>query len=158
MAKLIPLSKKMHAIVDDEDYESLVKYNWWTSKGGNGLDYATRYLKGNTELQMHREIMNAPKGWEVDHIDGNGLNNQRLNLRVATHENNSRNRLKRKESGSKYKGVYWHKRDSRWYAGICVSYKKIHIGSYTIEEDAARAYDAAARHHFGDFARTNFND
>lgn len=92
---------------------------------------------------------------EVDHRNGDGLDNRRDNLRYATRARNTANRASVGGS-SRFKGVSWSKRDKIWYANICVNYRTIYLGTYRNEEDAARAYDAAAKKYFGAFARPNF--
>ncbi|MBN1124206.1 MAG: HNH endonuclease [Sedimentisphaerales bacterium] len=104
---------------------------------------------------MHRLIARPPDGMVVDHIDHNGLNNTRANLRVCTPQQNSRNR--RSQSGrSKYKGISYDKRYKRWKARIRFQNKYIHIGTFRDEARAARAYDAKAAELFGEFACLNF--
>lgn len=104
---------------------------------------------------MHKMIL---PGVEVDHIDGNPLNNRRSNLRPATRTQNQRNRRKqRKPVTSRYKGVCLNRKTGKWIAYINPGGgKTIYLGSHRVEEDAARAYDEAARRHHGAFARLNF--
>jgi hypothetical protein len=103
---------------------------------------------------MHRFVMNCPAGMEVDHMDGNGLNNQKANLRICTRRQNSSNRLRRKGSG--YKGVHPYDGGKKWIVTITVDYKNINLGMFTCEKAAARCYDAVAKLAFGEFARLNF--
>ncbi len=150
--KTIPLNHGLEAIVDDEDYEELSKYKWYV--GLPGLDVMR--ARG---ILMSREIMKAPDGLEVDHKDGNGLDMQRSNLRLCTSSQNNQNRKKRKGTTSKYKGVFgW---TGRWQVGIKLQdtfgqTSKKHLGYFTVEEEAAKTYDEAARKHFGEFACLNF--
>jgi len=102
---------------------------------------------------MHRLIMGNPQGMEVDHINGNGLDNRRCNLRVVTTSQNQANQHARRGRSS-FKGVF--KQRSRWRARIHVQQKGINLGSFLTEEEAARAYDAAALHYFGEHACLNF--
>ena len=100
---------------------------------------------------MHALITGFP---ETDHVNGNSLDNRRVNLREATRSQNNWNRGKQLGS-SRFKGITWDKRDKNWKAQIQVNYKRISIGRFTDEIEAAKAYDKAAMEHFGEFARTN---
>ena len=165
MPKQIQIAKGKFAIVDDEDYESLIKHKWSLSIGTNRTYYAHRRKKSkeiiNGEshmISMHCSILKAPYGFQIDHINGNGLDNRKCNLRIASRSENQRNSQKRIDNTSGYKGVYLDKgaRHKRWKAQICVNSKRINLGRYHFPEQAAQAYDDAARKYFGDFARTNF--
>src|SRR5690606_17270138 len=121
--------------------------------------YAVSRLKINGKwknIRMHRLIMGVEKSSKpmVDHIDGNGLNNCRSNLRLATHSQNLQNADSRRGT-SKYKGVYFSKQLQKYRAKIIVDKKEIMLGSYINEDDAARAYNYAAIEYFGEFARLN---
>jgi len=100
--------------------------------------------------------MDTPGNMDVDHANGNGLDNRRSNLRLCTTSENIQNQRPRKSGTSKYKGVGWFVRDSNWRVRIKVGDKQIHIGYFADEVEAAKAYDKMARQHFGAFARTNF--
>lgn len=107
---------------------------------------------------MHREIANIPEDLECDHINGNSLDNRKANLRAATRRQNCWNNSKRKpKSLSKYKGVSFSKRGRPWKAMLTVNGKWIYLGSFNSENQAAKAYDKAARRHFGEFAKLNFD-
>ena len=155
----IPLTKGQFAIVDAEDYEKLAGYKWYAEKKGRTF-YAERTDRGvrkNRNIPMHREILGAPKGKIVDHINHNGLDNRRANLRLVTIEQNTWNT--RKKSGhcsSQYKGVSWQKSSGRWKSIIVYKGKWIFIGYFDDEELAAKAYDAKARELFGEYAALNF--
>ena len=156
----IDLGEGEFTIVDAADYYQFGKFKWHMI-GSNGKFYAVRELKVDSErtttIRLHREIMNAPAGLLVDHQNNDSLNNRRSNLRLATHAQNSRNRPKRKtKATSKYVGVYFEKYTGKWRAVICYMGKQINLGRYDSEEEAARAYDAAAKKYFGEFARLNF--
>jgi hypothetical protein len=106
---------------------------------------------------MHRVIMNAPSGMLVDHRDGNGLNNQKSNLRICNRKQNQQNRPMNSNNKSGYKGVCWNKRSNKWRSGIRVDNKDIFLGSFFCLVKAAKAYDEAAKKYFGEFAYLNFN-
>jgi len=121
---------------------------------------AKGYLKcRKTKKPVHRVIMSEEGTKVVDHINGNKLDNRRSNLRVCSIKQNVRNAKKRKSKNqkSKYKGVSINS-SGKYYARIIVDYKSYYLGQYTSEEEAARAYDAAASRYFGDFSRRNFNE
>jgi hypothetical protein len=155
----IPLGEGYWTFVDPDIYYRLSGFNW-TIYGNGQKFYATRFIDagpGKTKpLRIHREIMNAPPGVLVDHRDGNTLDNRRANLRLATHSQNSCNRRKRKNTSSRFIGVYFDKYRQCW--GACIRYhgKNIWLGRFDSEIDAALAYDAAARIYHGQFARLNF--
>jgi hypothetical protein len=104
---------------------------------------------------MHRQILRADNGLEVDHKDGDGLNNTHCNLRLCSHAENMHNRLKQEHS-SRYKGVRWDVAHRKWRSEIKISYKKIYLGYHLSETEAALAYDEAAIKYHGQFARLNF--
>lgn len=149
------------ALVSDIDFESLNTHKWLALKS-KGTFYAARGSKSEDGLAsrrlilMHREILGAMKEPEGDHQDGNGLNNQRENLRPSTTSQNQMNRRKRASGSSKFKGVCWSKFAGRWLSRIKAKEKRIFLGFFDSEEDAARAYDTAAKKYFGKFACTNF--
>lgn len=164
MSKLIPLTQGHSAIVDDEDYEWLMRWKWYAKKGHSGF-YAYRTTRVSehphgrkTAMAMHRAILNLPSGDPsrlTDHINHNTLDNRRENLRACTPQENCRNTLKR-PSKSKYKGTYWHPRKRVWEAAVGCSGKIFHLGQFDSELKAAMAYDTKANELFGEFACLNF--
>lgn len=160
--KLIPLSQGKFAQVDDSDYEWLMNWKWCAVKGyGNYYSQRGIYLgvidgkKTSTPLKMHRAIMKPEKGFVVDHIDGDGLNNQRANLRVCLPRENTANRKPSKNGTSKYLGVMWCPSRNNWRVRITSNKKKVHVGEFRSEEDAALAYNRKAIELHGEFARLN---
>jgi hypothetical protein len=155
--KRIPLTNStLFALVDDEDYEQVSEFKWRLAKAKMVDGYAI-HGHGGRDALMHNMLMRPPKGLEVDHRNGLGLDNQRHNMRYATRSQQCMNRHRgnKRKGTSKYKGVRWWKAGSRWQARIKVNQKEIHLGYFTQELDAALAYDKAALDLFGEFANTN---
>lgn len=148
-----------YALIDDEDYKLVEPYKWRKNAQGYAVSRLyTRIAKGirhATDVRMHRLIMGEPKDMEVDHIDNNGLNNQRYNLRVATHWQNLANRALQKNNTSGYRGVSWSKQANKWWAQIYVDSRTVHLGLFDDVKDAAKAYNDAAIERYGEFARLN---
>ena len=149
---------KFIALVDDEDFEYLNKFRWCASKDRNTF-YAQRNLRVNGKQKtqkMHKLIMgdNLEKPM-IDHRDGNGLNNQRSNLRHCTNKENGGNRKQSNNSNSPYKGVHLHHRKRKWYATINANGKIKFLGMFVSDIDAALAYNKAALEAYGSFARLN---
>ena len=163
--KLIPLSRGLFAQADDEDFEELNKYKWHAYKKpsqSDNLTYArrnTKSVKGEkrTIISMHRQIMKVtdPKT-HIDHMDHNGLNCQKSNMRLCVGSENVKNTSSHRNSTSKYLGVSWDKARKRWLAVISANGKHKYIGVFVSEEDAARARDEFARKLHGEFANLNF--
>lgn len=152
----ISLTQNKFALVDDEDYDFLMQYNWYLHIS-DGKEYAARSIKipKRKIIYMHRFIITVSDKSYVDHIDGDGLNNKRSNLREVSNAQNQMNTKSRNGTTSQYKGVSWNKKCGSWVAFIRI--KKIHtyIGKFQIEEDAAKAYNHRAQKEFGEFARLN---
>jgi hypothetical protein len=160
--KKVPVSNgKYFALVSDCDYDLVMQYKWYAR-----IDINTIYTISSNKradgrhqtISMHRLIMNAQKGQYVDHIDGNGMNNCRENLRICTCSENQYNSFKRANASSKYKGVGWHKASNSYQARIQVENKRIHIGCFSTEKEAAIARNEAAIKYHGKFARLNIID
>jgi hypothetical protein len=162
--KTIALTKGKVALVDDEDFEALNQLSWQASRSPYSSSwYAARYVymgggrknrRCRTEI-MHRVIMNALPGTFVDHINHDGLDNRRCNLRLCTKRENRLNSRKTKKGCSKYKGVGWCPRRKRWTARIKWLGTQKMLGRFEEEEDAAIVYNVAAQLLFGEFAFLN---
>ena len=160
--KTIELTQNQVALVDDEDFEWLNQWKWravWDS--GTHSFYAMRTaprVEGKRSLGMHRLILGLGPGEMGDHEDHDTLNNQRYNLRRCTNAQNQANGRKRRDNTSGSRGVHWRKAVHKWVVQIKVSGRFIHLGYFDDITAAARAYDAAARQHFGEFACCNFQE
>jgi hypothetical protein len=165
--KIITLTKNKVAKVSDEDFGWISQHPWYALQAKGGQWYAVRDVgpRGSVvTLLMHREINKTPKGLDTDHKNGDTLDNQRYNLRDATRTQNCHNSRKRTGTSSAYKGGYLHwsrgprgpRSYSCWVARIKINSGSRHLGCFETEVEAAQAYDAAAKVHFGDFARPNF--
>lgn len=155
--KEIPLTQNKFALVDIKDFDYLNQFKWCTHKQRNTY-YAVRSIKKNGKkalLLMHREILKPPKGMCTDHINGDGLDNRRGNLRICSNSQNLMNRGKQKNNASGFKGVWWQKIERKWQAQIQVNKKVISLGYYPTKECAAIAYNEAATKYHGEFARLN---
>ncbi len=150
----IPLTKGKFALVDAEDYYRLSQFQWFININSNTI-YAVRKVRG-ISLMMHRDIMAAPDHLFVDHIDHNGLNNIRSNLRLCSQAQNNCNKISTKGATSKYKGVSWNTAKKKWFAAIQHNGKKYRLGFFTDEIAAAIAYDKKASQLHHKFACLNF--
>ena len=125
-------------LVDDEDVERLSAFRWHRKQSGH---VHRSIQRGRIKRGIHRDVIDAPDGVWVDHINGDPLDNRKSSSK--------------KGSSSSFKGVCWHKASRKWQAGIKVNRKSIHLGLFATEQQAAAAYDASAKEHFGEFARLN---
>lgn len=163
--KEIQLTKGQVALVDDEDYDYLKQWHWfariysrWSSYYAfRGFYFSTNGKTKNihTNIPMHREIIKAPRHLVVDHIDHNGLNNQKSNLRLCTIAQNNANRFSLKNSTSIYLGVYFAKDRNKWRAAISVNDKILERKSFDTEIEAALYYNELAIKYHGEFANLN---
>ena len=161
--KYIELTQDKRAIVDDEDFEWLNKWNWYAAEQVSGVFYACRVpwrKRGSSRhtLFMHKEILKPSSGKLTDHRNGDGLDNRRANLRECTPQQNGANKRKQSSpTASQYKGVglYKYRRKKKWCARIKFLGRLIHLGTFEREEGAAMAYNNKAKEVFGEFAELN---
>jgi len=154
---LITLTQGKFATIDAEDWGLVKEHKWRICKGHN-VFYAithTRNPDGSpATMYLHRLIMGFPDS-PIDHINGDGLNNRKKNLRLCTCRQNLRNQRSVRGT-SKYKGIYWNKQNKRWHASIGVDGQVKYLGIFVNEIEGAEAYDKAAAELFGKFACLNF--
>ena len=154
----IPLTQGKAAIIDDED-AYLARYEWHAQARDSGRFYAKRtdWTSGVARtVYLHREVMCAAPGTDVDHRNRDGLDCRRRNLRLAVGGGNQQNSARRRGNRSGYKGVCWNAAKSRWQAQVQVDHRNLYLGLYSEAIDAARAYDFAAMWLHGEYARFNF--
>jgi len=153
----VPLTKGYVAQIDDEDAWALEGGKWVVIIAPHTV-YASRHKAGSGKYgrseKLHQVLL-GPVDGTIDHIDGNGLNNRRCNLRICTASQNSQNRAKPKHSVGQFKGAYKHA--NKWAAVIHIAGKQKYIGLFDSEIQAARAYDEAAVTHFGEYAKLNLS-
>jgi hypothetical protein len=153
--RFIPLTKGQTAIVDVEDFDFINQWNWSVSKSTNGF-YAARKNESGKMVYMHRLVINCPPGKETDHRSHDTLDNRKQNLRECTHDNNVCNVRISSNNTSGFKGVCWHKKASKWRSAISINDKTKHLGLFASKEEAAKAYDDAAKIYHGSFAQLNY--
>lgn len=173
--KKINLTQGKVALVDDEDFDWLNKYKWYANESGNTY-YAMRVItiqsqnknknikRKRKRILMHVETLKhklereLKPHKETDHINNNGLDNRKCNLREVNSSQNKMNRKKQnKKTSSIYKGIYWYKNKKKWHVRIMLNRKSICLGYFDDEKEAAITYDKAALKYFGEFARLNFS-
>lgn len=152
---------KYFTLVDDEDYEWLSQWRWYYSNKNKYTGYAVRgvwnkELKRNKRIWIHREILKPPEGLYCDHINGNGLDNRKKNLRTCTSAENQKNRSMSENNTSGFKGVAWHKPSKKWLVSATFNGKRRHLGRYKSKMEAAKVYDEFAKKYHGEFAKFNF--
>lgn len=142
-------------LLDDEDARLIGNRSVWAHRSSGNVTYAFTSI-GGRNVPIHRLIMQPETGFEVDHANGDGLDNRRANLRVCPRRLNAANRGPNKANTSGFKGVCFDRSRGKYLAGLNVNYRRINLGRFDTAEEAARAYDAAATKAWGEFAHLNF--
>lgn len=153
--KEIQLTRGLVALVDDEDFEYLNQFKWYAAKDHNTFYAARNGYKDHKQfkIMMHWDIMGSKM---IDHMDRDGLNCQRLNMRKCNHSQNRINSIKQSNTSSKYKGVSWDKHAKMWNVRICIDKKRKNLGYFKDETKAAICYDVAAEKYYKEFSVFNF--
>jgi len=160
--RFIPLSRGKYTIIDDADFEVVNQFKWSYDHHERCDGYAIRVIKSagqpQRSLYLHRFLLGARPGQVVDHINYNGLDNRRSNIRLCMQAQNIHHSRMRSTNTSGYRGVYWNKKSKKWLAQIRVGpgKKRRFLGLFTDAVEAAKAYDAVAREEHGEFAMLNF--
>ena len=149
MAKVLLLSKGQVALVDDDVYEWASQHKWSPGGGSRGKPYVTRgvYLPGGKRrtVYLHREIMGAPPGIDVDHRNGDGLDNRRANLRLVSRAQNNQNRHAPATASTGVRNVYWTPRPRLYRVRLTQNNRPVDLGYYRTLEEATRAAEAGRR-------------
>lgn len=155
LASIIHLRHGKQTLVDTNLVPILQKIRWWWWRGRNNKEYVAGKLPiTHKQIRLHRFVMDAKSGQEIDHRNGNGYDNRRSNLRFATHVQNQQNRRHQINSTSDFKGTTRRADTGKWRARIIVSGHRLALGNFDTAIEAGEAYAEAARKHFGEFART----
>jgi hypothetical protein len=153
---MVPLTRGFVAQIDASDLHKVAGFNWFAVVQSYTV-YAVRRVSGvkgrGSKISMHRQIIGATNDVQVDHVDLNGLNNRRENLRIATPQQNCFNRRKTRANTSGFKGVCWNRKSRKWQAGIRINGRSVHLGLFETIDAAYNAYCKASNQHYGEYAR-----
>jgi hypothetical protein len=153
---MVPLTRGFVAQIDASDLHKVAGFNWFAVVQSYTV-YAVRRVSGvkgrGSKISMHRQIIGATNDVQVDHVDLNGLNNRRENLRIATPQQNCFNRRKTRANTSGFKGVCWNRKSRKWQAGIRINRRSVHLGLFETIDAAYNAYCQAANQYHGEYAR-----
>lgn len=155
----IALTPDHNAIIDDEDYDLISKYEWslWTSGRAKNMFYARCTTERGQSISMHRIILGVSVNVAIDHINHNGLDNRRANLRITNQQKNSWNSKPHNDGVTRYKGIFNQGRNNgKWYSKVTYRGQRYYLGSFNSQEEAALAYDNKVLELFGEFAYLNF--
>lgn len=155
---LIPLTQDKFAVIDEADAERVLAFNWTAKRSAHGNAWYAHRTEGGRTVLLHRFILGDDCPPIVDHIDRDGLNNRRSNLRGVTPQESVVNRERLVPTASGYRGVHLHKPSGRWHAAIGYRGRAISLRYHDTPEEAARAYDEAGRRLYGDLFVPNFPD
>lgn len=158
---MLELTQNLVALLDVEDVPLVEPYAWFARRA-KYTHYVMAYLRGAdgraTSLGLHRLLMNPPEGMAVDHINGDGLDNRRVNLRIVTVAENNMNSRVRRDSQSGIKGAYFNRKTGNYYSHIKRDGRRVHLGTFATAEEAAIAYARASKQLHGEFGRTHFDE
>lgn len=157
----IPLGRGKYAVMDLMDWEKIQGYSWSAYRSKSGVEYARGFKQvagKRDDPALHQVLLgDPPSGFTIGHLDGDGLNCRRKNIKFLTFQQNAQGpRRKGAGASSKFRGVSWNKNSKNWRASIYIEKRVMHLGSFSGEIKAALAYDTAARKYFGEHAAPNF--
>jgi len=147
----IPLTRGNIALIDKEDYDKVKDYGWYSNYNKNTQSFYAMTETDKKGIRMHRHLLNNPKGFDVDHIDHNTLNNRRRNLRLCTNSQNIMNSKIRSDNSTGFRGVSFNKKTKKYIARIMIDKKTITIGTYITALEASEAYNKVAKELHGEF-------
>lgn len=152
----LQLTQHKYSLVDSEDFETLASWSWFVVRKFVARKWKFYARRSDDCMGLHSFILKCPKGVDVDHIDGDGLNNRKHNLRICSESQNQMNRLNLTTNTSGFRGVVWDRRANKWKGTLTANKIRMHLGYFTDPIRAAKARDEAARKHHGNFAVLNF--